>query len=126
MVTHHVGAHETPLEVLEEIMQSMTVRKVWVLTQHTEDIRTIKDTLMRRDYAVADGALPTPLFMSGYHNTLVTDWDSYANDQQAFACILTNLDVIVLEGMSELDQAAWSRWVENNGGLLSTTIVIEA
>ena len=127
MKVHQVLPEEDIVDALEECLQTMSVRKIWVLTYETDDVQSIRTALINRDYTVVRGACPSVQFMEGFQNTLVTDWDTYAADQDVFIEILSSLDVIVLDGMSELDVGSWFRWVEKSkdrGYHLSPSIVL--
>jgi|APGre2960657404_1045060.scaffolds.fasta_scaffold00087_17 hypothetical protein len=111
--TRRIGPSENIVDAIEEYIQTVSVRKIWVLTHCINDARAIRRSLDEKDYTVAHGPMPSGLFMNGFQNTLVTDWDSYAMDQNIFRDILPSLDIIVLDGMSELNMCSWQKWVEN-------------
>ena len=113
-------------EQLEYWMHNITVRKIWWLTSSKADVPHVRRKLTLQDYTVARCLSPT--FVSGTANTLVTDWASYADAQDAFRCILPSLDIVVLHDLSELDVAAWKRWAYLSGeagyGMSSEAVIV--
>ena len=111
MLQIQVRPDETIIDALENCMQTRTVRKIWVLTNDTEDAPAIKAALLARDYTVSSGH-PSSFAQASYQNTLITSWEAYASDQDSFREILPTLNIVVLDGMSELNMGAWHRWVQ--------------
>ena len=105
-------APETVWEKLEYLIHTITVRKIWWLTNSNVDVPFILRQLAEQDYTVAMDTHPCESFLNGSSNTLVTDWLTYADAQDAFRCILPSIDIVVLHDLSELDMAAWKRWAE--------------
>jgi len=106
-----VGPDDTLVSALEEHVQMKNVRMIWVINQDDADTQYIRSALEDEDYTVASGPRPTNV----HFNTLVTPWNVYAADQDEFAELLPKLDIIVLDGMTELNQLAWIKWAENIG-----------
>lgn len=104
------------VDTIEECYETMTVHKVWILTEDMDDAESLRVMMADRDYSVAGDALPTSAFLSGFDNTLITDWETYANDQDAFRCVLPVVDIVLFEGISELNYAAWKRWAQLSEG----------
>jgi len=104
------------ISTLEECFETMTVHKVWIITEGDDDANCIREMLEERDYSIASDAMPSPAFLGGYDNTLITDWNTYANEQDAFRCILPIVDIVMLDGISDLNYAAWRRWTELSKG----------
>lgn len=125
MHVHQLHADECIYDAIEDYVHTMTVRKIWIITDEKEDIDAIKEGLEERDYTVsgphADG------FVAGYQNTLLTDWDSYAADQASYLSILPALDMIVLDGITELNLCSWKKWAEvaaSSGWCLKDSIIV--
>ena len=112
MLKIQVRPDETVIDVLENCMQTRSVRKIWILTSDVTDVPEISRLLTNRDYTVAPTELPGEFTKNNFQNTLVTSWATYAADQDIYRDILSSLDLMVLDGMSELNMGAWHRWAE--------------
>jgi len=116
-----VRPDETLVGALEYHVQTKTVRMIWVLTQDDADAPSIREALANADYTVASGERPAPgrehFNTPGreHFNTLVTTWNTYAADQDEYLDILPHVDIVVLDGMTELNMCAWLKWAEKAG-----------
>lgn len=108
-----IGLEDTLMCALEDRVQTKNVRMTWIIAQDDADVPFIREALRREDYTVARGS--RWLDNDKYFNTLVTSWSSYAADQNEYVEILPKLDIVVLDGMTELNQCAWMKWAENTG-----------
>jgi hypothetical protein len=104
---------ENLVDVVEEYMTSVVVRKIWMLTNCVTDAEGLRTMFAGRDYTVSASPSASTGFIDGFENTLVTDWDTYAADQSSFRAILPSLDIVVLDGISELNARSLHKWIEN-------------